>query len=396
LSKFPRIILVFASVDWSIFMRKKMLFGLAEAAQEYDSTVIALNRPLCPFTTIFRKPHRMQEFFDKPLIEKKADNLYLFSPRCFITDGISSRLSFLENYNIKSMRKSYQYISSALNLDEPEPIVWYYHPQQGYLTQLFSENITILEIKDNLTDFAGDEIESVNKLEQIQRKSIDLLLATSPKLLEKYGLSYSEAWLSGNGLHRETYDSLTDRKISSLPEITCIPSPRIGYTGNISDRLDWKLIRSLIEKKPDWNFIFVGNITSTVPMQEMSRFSNIHFMGAYDHSYMPSVLNSFDLGMMPYKDNDFFRYSNPLKFYEFAAAGLRSVSSNMEVLNKFDPDFVKIVHNEPDAWINTITNMLSIDKNSAKTTGAKIASEFIWGDMCRKLLRKIDEKFFRG
>ena len=187
---------------------------------------------------------------------------------------------------------------------------------------------------------------------------------------------------------------MSKKDIRGLPELTVIPSPRIGYTGIISKRLDWDLIRKIAEQKPEWNFLFVGKIQYSFNLREIRDLKNVHFPGYYDHSLMPAVLRSFDLGFMPYLDNDFFRYSNPLKFYEFAAAGLRSVSSNMDVLNMFPREFVKIAPNESDKWVSAIEEMLI--SGSAEETGQQIASKYIWEDMCKEILEKIHTEFFNG
>ncbi|MBU2624143.1 MAG: hypothetical protein KKG33_01130, partial [candidate division Zixibacteria bacterium] len=61
MSSFPKVILGFLMVDWPLFMRRKMLYALAEAAEKYGSTVVAVNRPLCQISTIVRKPQRARE-----------------------------------------------------------------------------------------------------------------------------------------------------------------------------------------------------------------------------------------------------------------------------------------------------------------------------------------------
>jgi hypothetical protein len=56
-------------------MRRKMTYGLAKAAADQGGTVVVVNRPLCPFSTIIKKPERISEFFDKP----RLDNFSFFS-----------------------------------------------------------------------------------------------------------------------------------------------------------------------------------------------------------------------------------------------------------------------------------------------------------------------------
>jgi len=393
---FPRIILLFAAVDWPIFMRKKMVYALARAAAKRGSTVVAVNRPLCPFTTFIKKPQRTSEFFDDAPLEKLEENLYLYSPRYFINDNISRKNKNLEKLNLIMLRKAYDNLQTELKIEEPAPIVWFYHPVQNYVTDLFPASFNIFEIKDNLTDFDGNEIEYVNSLEERKRGQIDLMLAVSPNSMKKYGGYYNEAWMSGNGLDRDTYETLSRDDIKVMPEMMDFDSPRIGFTGILSDRQNWDLILKIAERKPEWNFIFVGKISTGVPMAQIEQAANVILTGSFDHSRMPRVLKSFDLGIMPYRDNKFFRFSNPLKFYEFAAAGLRSVSSTMELLYEFDQDFVRVVENDPDLWIESIADLLKRDKEEAARIGREIAGRFIWENMAEELLAKLEHEYFRG
>ncbi len=383
-------------VDWPIFMRRKMLFALARLLKRYDSCAVAVNRPLCPFTTPFRKPDRMQEYFGKPRIEKMDDNLYQYSPHYFVTDMISSKVPPFEEMNLKCLRESYRYLCNEIGIEETNPMIWFYHPQQGYLTKLFKNSFTIMELCDNLVYYDGNKSEEVDRQEKQLRTDVDLLLATSPKLLEKYGSHYKHAWLSGNGLDKQTFERLSKENIQPRPELIKIPSPRIGYTGIISKRLDWELIEQIASRTPEWNFLFVGPVQRNTPFDKMRNCSNVHFIGKYEHALMPEVLKSFDVGFMPYKDNEFFRFSNPLKFYEFAAAGLCSISSEMEILSKFDPRFVKIVPNTADEWISAINNMLERDKNESEMIGKKIAEEHIWDNIYKEIIERINLEFFGG
>ncbi len=377
-------------------MRKKMVFALAEAAGKRGSTVVAVNRPLCPFTTFITKPHRASEFFDKPSLEKLAENLYLFSPRYFITDNLARFNKSLEKMNLIRLRKSYDYLQKQIFVEEPSPIVWFYHPVQNYVTDLFPESFNVFEIKDSLTDFDGKEIEYVNRMEEKKRGEVDLLLAVSPKSMKKYGAKYNEAWMSGNGLDRETYRMLIHTEVAASPQILKIKAPRIGFTGILSDRQDWNLILEIARKKPQWNFVFVGPVSEGVPVVQIEQTANVYLPGQFDHSLMPEVLNAFDIGIMPYKDNAFFRFSNPLKFYEYAAAGLRSVSSPMELLHDFDQDFVRVVENDTESWIKALDHLLKQDKNRAREIGREIAGRYIWEDMAERIVARMQDEFFGG
>ncbi|MBU1319191.1 MAG: glycosyltransferase [candidate division Zixibacteria bacterium] len=393
MSSFPKVILGFLMVDWPLFMRRKMLYALAEAAEKYGSTVVAVNRPLCQISTIVRKPQRARELLGDARLQKLASNLYLYSPRYFIHDSIAQELGILESLNLAALRSSYRKLCKRIGIVEEKPLIWFYHPVQGYVTRLFPGSFNVYEIYDNLADIHGNTLQAVEKRIDKFRDRIDLLLTTSRKLHDKYSPGFKHAWEFGNGIDRETYERMIRHDHPPHPAIDNIASPRIGYTGLISQRLDWQLIHDVADRRPDWNLVFVGKVFDKSILNSTANINNIHFTGAFDHSEMPSVLRSFDVGFMPYRDNDFFRYSNPLKIYEYAATGLKTVSSNMEELSSYPSEIVKIVPNRPDDWIEAIQAYLESDDDVARSVGAEFAGKFIWEDMTARLLDRMQQLF---
>jgi hypothetical protein len=390
---FPKLLLLFAAVDWPLYMRRPMVYALAESAAALGCNVVAVNRPLCPVTTLARKPRRLRELFGPAGLDKLADNLYLYSPRYVIHDKIAERIPLLENFNLAALRYGLKRLQSRLQISEPAPIIWFHYPQQGYVMKLFPDSFCIYEIYDNLADNNGRESESLNRLEKQMRPRADLLLTTSDMIQSKYASNYRRSCMWGNGLTRQAYNDAASDDISPIPEILAIPSPRIGYSGMISERLDWNLITGLAALEPNWNFIFAGKVAQPELKIYEQQYHNIHFVGEFDRSVIPSVMCSFDIGLLPYLDNPFFHFLNPLKFYEYAAAGLPSVSSPIEELKKFPHDFVRILPNNPHAWQSALEDILASDRTHNREIGRKIAAEYIWEDMTAILLARIRDEW---
>lgn len=386
----PKIILVFIAVEWPLFMRRKMLYGLSKSARKYGSLIVAVNRPLCPITTLLRNPRRFVRLFGSERLEQLDENMYLFSPRYILHDHIARRFPFIVELNLNSLRRSYRKLSRRLRIDEPNPAVWFYYPQQSYVTRLFPESLRVYELYDNLSDIFGRGNQLLQNLERQIRGDVDILLTTSHALHKTYGPNYPNAIPFGNGLDRDSLNKLADDKTPAIPEIMSIDSPRIGYAGIISERICWDVIGELARKNSDWNFVFAGPTANSAAILPMKKFTNIHFVGSFPQSQVPSVLKSFDVGLMPYLDTEFFHRSNPLKFYEYAAAGLPSVSSEIEELKLFSEELVTVAGADPQHWQNAIERYLRADRKHIKRIGAEVAGRFVWENMTDDLLNKIE------
>ncbi len=386
----PKIILVFTAVDWDIYMRKPMVYALARAAREHDSTVVAVNRPICLQTTWFAKPGRIPDMFRPARLDKVTENLFLYHPRYYVHDQIANAIPPLEQINLFALRQSYERLQDLLHVAEPAPLLWFHYPHQGYVTRLFGNSLNILEIYDNLTDIDGHELAYVNRLEQRHRDRVDILLTTSGKIHEKYSGGYRRSYMFGNGLSRSAYELLSDPNVSPHPELADIPPPRLGYAGMVSDRIDWRLIIELASAHTQWQFVFAGPGADKRLRRRLAPVRNIHLPGPCAYEDVPSVLKSFDIGLLPYRDTPFFEFLNPLKFYEMSAAGIPMVSSPITELRQFPDDLIQVVeNNRADLWSDAIRHMLDAGRGVPGRTGPRLAAGYIWEDMTASLLAKI-------
>ena len=325
-------------------------------------------------------------------MEQAEENLYFYSPKFFIHDQISNSIQFLESANKSALRKSLTAAMRKIRIDESKPIVWYYYPQQGYVTDIFPDSFNILELKDSMTDIYGNRQPDVDRMEESGRNRVDLLLCSSDRLFDSYAKHYKNAERSFNGLDRTILAQLSDPSLTPDEQISQIPEPRIGYAGIISKRLNLDLIKSIARTKPDWNLIFAGKIFGEDVRTALKSETNVHLVGEYPKDQIPSVLRTFNIGIMPYLHTEYFRCANPLKFYEFAAAGLFSVSSQMDELEQFDERLVRIVPEDSSEWIDAIEAGLSSDDDITEL-GREFAQKHTWHNLAVDLVERLFRYF---
>lgn len=387
----PRLILLFMAVDWSIYMRRPAVFALAEAAKKYGTTVVAINRPLCPFTTMLRKLDRFSELFGKPKLDSLTDNLYVYSPRYFIHDHIANCIPSLQSLNCIALRHSLKYLQKKLGIYEPKPIVMFNYPQQGYVVDLYKNSFSVYELYDELCGIDGQVNPKTLSMEKALHDKVNLLLTTSHALNDKYGPNYPNSIMYGNGLSRDAYNRLSSHS-TVIPEITAdIPSPRIGYVGMLSERMNWQLITALAKSSPSWQFVFIGPTSDKKIIHYCQELDNVHILGPIAQNIVPDVLRSLDVGIMPYCDTPFFYYLNALKFYEMAATGLPMVSSPVAEMQRYPDSIISVIENKVELWKIAIAKGLTADRTEVTKIGREIASQFIWEEMADRLLEKIVE-----
>ncbi|HSS98774.1 MAG TPA: hypothetical protein VLK33_17185, partial [Terriglobales bacterium] len=152
-------------------------------------------------------------------------------------------------------------------------------------------------------------------------KQSDAVIIHSPALLEKKGHINPSTYFVPNGVDFSLYS----RPIAEPADIAGIPHPRVGYTGNVKKQLDWDLMTVLIERHPEWSFVFVGQIMSHAGLQEivdrLSTHKNVRFLGGKSVTDLAAYPQHFDVCIMPYCNDNYTKFIYPLKLHEYLGGG---------------------------------------------------------------------------
>jgi glycosyltransferase involved in cell wall biosynthesis len=155
----------------------------------------------------------------------------------------------------------------------------------------------------------------------------DVVTAVSPELIARTVSAGYNATLVPNGCDY-AYFSAPQPRPAQLPEGRTV----VGFGGGISDRLDIPLLLSLVDARPEWSFVVVGEIAMTLPERP-----NLLVVGRRPYWEMPAWLQAFDVGIIPYNEDTQNLHSNPLKALEYLAAGTPVVSVSINGLGDLGP-----------------------------------------------------------
>jgi glycosyltransferase involved in cell wall biosynthesis len=124
-----------------------------------------------------------------------------------------------------------------------------------------------------------------------------------------------------NGVDVESFAATS----ASIPgDVARIPTPRIGFVGGIDERVDMELISEIARARKDWQLIFTGSYLTNAPRPGGN---NIHWLGYRPYDRVADYMASFDVCIIPFHEDDLTRAVDPLKLYEYLAAGKPVVST---------------------------------------------------------------------
>lgn len=156
----------------------------------------------------------------------------------------------------------------------------------------------------------------------------DIITVTSPTLAKQIEpIRDGNVNYIGNGVE---YSFFSNEKEYSRPLDLPNGKPIIGYIGAVYPWLDYSLIESLCVSIPEINVVFIGPLHPRVhsKIKRLKRLQNIYFLGFRKYQLIPQYLYHFDVGIIPFQKNELTSAVNPVKLYEYSAAGKPTVATN--------------------------------------------------------------------
>jgi glycosyltransferase involved in cell wall biosynthesis len=115
-------------------------------------------------------------------------------------------------------------------------------------------------------------------------------------------------------------------------ELQRVPTPIVGFVGGLSEWVDVSLIAALARARPKWSFVLVGPVgTDVSPVRELD---NVTLLGPRSYDALPAYLAAMDVGLIPFKQDRVTYHADPIKAYEYLAAGLPVVATDMPALHR--------------------------------------------------------------
>ena len=137
----------------------------------------------------------------------------------------------------------------------------------------------------------------------------------------------AEPCLIGNGVDAARFDPARVE-----PAVLPGPShaPVLGYVGSLHSWVDLDLVGALAAAIPDARIALVGPAppeTAAALDRLIASRPNVHWLGPRPYDDVPSIVRAFRVGLIPFRRTPLTEAVNPVKLYEYAAAGIPTVST---------------------------------------------------------------------
>ncbi len=272
--------------------------------------------------------------------------------------------------------------------------LWINQHEAAHLLNSGIATNTLYDITDDWTKFSGNQsqLELIKQLDTTLCNSCDHVIVCSQQLFEDKAkfVELERLHLIPNGVHVEHYEAVADTSLPVHKIAEHWTKPVFGYTGTIhGDRVDVSLVAAVAQAYPAATIAMVGpNLLDQAAQQELDRFSNIVFTGSQRYADLPDIMRAFDVCMVPHLVTAFTESLNPIKLWEYLAAGKPIVSTNVAGFRDFsNMVFIAGTHEE---FVQDLSSALTTAKSCTQDR-QNVAHQHSWDSRLDNVLRVLND-----
>jgi glycosyltransferase involved in cell wall biosynthesis len=310
--------------------------------------------------------------------------LQLFTP----TKWFPNSLALGRKFNESSLTTQVKRVLASLGWSATH--LWINQHEAANLLDANIASTSVYDITDDWTKFSGNQ----SQLDLVQGQDEKLcveashVIVCSDQLFEdKRNLVKPEhLHLVPNGVHVNHYLTVFDNTLALHPMTDNWKKPVYGYTGTIhGDRVDIELISRIAETNTHATIAMVGpNLLDAEDRLALSRHSNIFFAGPQPYAELPAIMRAFDVCIVPHVVTSFTESLNPIKLWEYLAAGKPIVSMNVAGFKAF-PELVHV----SDSHVGFLENLESAQRELPSLVSARqsVAQQHSWDKRIDQVLQ---------
>lgn len=314
-----RDVVLFSIIDWGF------------RVQRPQHLAAALGRMGCRVTYVSVHPQPLDVRLDRfRLRAKPAENVYEVVLRCSapvpsVYAGIAGPGALAE------LCLAVEDMMAVLGINGPVALLQY--PAWWPVARSIPGACVVFDCLDHTAGFATAG-PGVLAMEAELVASADLLVTSSQYLHDRMATLRTSPVIR-NAAETEFFAAPPNRRVAYGD------GPVIGYHGAVAEWFDGPLLAEVARLRPDWTFVLVGS-TDGADIEPLKALPNLRLVGEVPYRELPDHLDAFDCCLIPFRLNELTLATNPVKLYEYFAAGKPVVATDMPELRLVPDGLLRI------------------------------------------------------
>lgn len=200
---------------------------------------------------------------------------------------------------------------------------------------------TLYDAMDDFPAFYSGYSQSAMKRRELNIvAAVDNIWTSSTLLYQKWSSLHKNVYLVYNAMDIDIVNLIkTNTGINSKRSSRKI----FGYIGTVGKWFDWEMVIALAKAMPDDLIRIIGPVFKSAPTPLPA---NIEMLPPCEHSQALAEMIKFDVGLIPFLQNELTSSVDPIKYYEYRAFGIPIISSNFgEMSHRANSEGVHLVEN---------------------------------------------------
>lgn len=336
----------------------------------------------------FTLKKRAKVWLKGKLYSKNANTVFYNGAARVDTDPEKENLFWMIALSLDSLDS----ILSQLGMNKEETVLWSYNPFTSTTIEEWNGGISVFDAVDNWIEHPayGKYTEELEQHYARIRRNADIIFTVSEGLIDFFD-KRDDSFYIPNGVDAAHFAPDTKRAVPDELARRDTNRPLIGYHGVLQSRINFSILKHITQSRPEWDILMVGPIWDDAKkdMQELLRNKNVYHVGATSYFDLPQYIAQFDVAIIPHKVDRFTQSMNPLKMYEYLAAGKAIVSTAVSGAEQFQ-DYISLAVS-PSDFDEAISNALNNDTVEWQEKRVAAASAHSWVGRVEIMLKRLHE-----
>ncbi len=252
----------------------------------------------------------------------------------------------------------------AVTLGLRAPVLWLNPHTAVHLLGALGESTVVYDITDDWEEMnQPPALKAAIKAQDARLGTgADAVIVCSQALLAAKEAKFQRpVYLIPNGVDADHYRSVADTGLPVPAPARQWAKPVLGYTGTLHpERVDVDLVSRLAEVFAHGSIVLIGpNMLEITQRELLKSFENVYITGAVPYHEIPDWMRAFDVCIVPHLVTAFTESLNPIKLWEYLAAGKPIVSTRVAGFRDY-PALVRLA-DDADGFAREIDAALTED-----------------------------------